>query len=484
MKRGALGALLAAFFGSVNAHGQSSDLFSRVQLAHSVIETIGARAPEILWPNFRPDTIAMLYVSEEGTLLANWPEGAPPGFSRTADPRFFWCAAATECARISYVQFPQFEGRAATTVGADQESPRIAAEAMHEAFHTFERISIRDGVLFGRAENAIYAPRYPAFDVLNEARFAIEAKLLQKAAYARSDAELRQSLLRWIGYRSARRARLPEDARKFEYMAELNEGLAQYVAAETWTWMGRNLTGDLQSGGAILSYRDAARLDSVMSMTSNSIRRRFYTTGRVIGLVLDRIAPDWKTRIANSDSTLESLVARSVGHFPAEVGRHVSAGEGSVDTAQYYDAAARAVASLRVERRAVFESAAGRPGVKMRLVFDRITPGRVPLCGFDPNRALPVDEQRVVLHQHRSSFCAGEEFAATLPQSAIVNYASSSVDFAVVDPVITVAGNATPHRNLGGRVERLSIVASDLTLNVARATARRSGNTVVITVLP
>ncbi len=60
------------------------------------------------------------------------------------------------------------------------------------------------------------------------------------------------------------------------------------------------------------SQRWSQEIDQIRRMASNSGDTRFYYSGLAQAALLDRLAPEWKTKIMNEDVFLEALLEDAV----------------------------------------------------------------------------------------------------------------------------------------------------------------------------
>jgi hypothetical protein len=71
---------------AVLAQSPPLDLVQRVAAAHATVLQMDRVFADSVWPDFRPDTIPVLYVAPSiGTLLAGWRGPLPPGFTPLGD---------------------------------------------------------------------------------------------------------------------------------------------------------------------------------------------------------------------------------------------------------------------------------------------------------------------------------------------------------------------------------------------------------------
>jgi hypothetical protein len=442
---------------ALQAQSLPQDTLDVLLESHRVLQRFGRdRGPDV-WPGYRPDTIPFLYVIPgRGTLLLNWPDTLPSGFAPVPDvPRAGWRAVSDRSAASTGVRL---SGRATAQVVVQSLAPEdVVGVSAHEAFHVFERASVREGRKFGRGENAFYVSQYPAFDTANEADFALEGRILKAAVETRSAPQARRLAQQFLAVRGARQRRLGAQLAEFESMAELNEGLAQYVQTRA-------------SAPALVS--ELALLDHITDNGNLSLRRRFYATGTALARLLDRlVGPAWKTGLVNDDLTLQDALARAAGGAGDEVVARREA-ERRFDRARLLALADSAVGALRARRQRQTDSLMARPGLKVEIV------GRVGSCGFDPQNMLQAGGG-VVLHTRWLHICDGArldgEFNTPVVESGDT---LTAVIGAATEVRVSVRG-APLALGDGGRVagaEEVRIESPGLTLRVARADLERAGS--------
>ena len=166
---------------------------------------------------------------------------------------------------------------------------------MHELFH---RIQDRLG---------LNAPSNGANAHLDELEgryyMQLEWRALARALEARTDAGRREAARDALAFR-AERYRIYPSAAAQEHGLELNEGLAEYTGVRLG-----NPTAELQTATALRDLSQHAN-------DATFVRSFAYATGPSYGLLLDRYAPGWRTRL------------EAAGGFDVMLGRalHVTSG--------------------------------------------------------------------------------------------------------------------------------------------------------------
>ena len=169
---------------------------------------------------------------------------------------------------------------------------------MHELFHR-----IQDRLALPKQRGGDNAH----LDELNGRYYMqLEWRALARALEARGNADRRGAAKDALLFR-AERYRLFPNASAEERALEQNEGLAEYTGVKLG-----NPTAELQTRMALRDLR--------LHVSDATIVRSFaYATGPAYGLLLDRWAPGWRTRLASGES-LDAMLARAL---------HVGAGGAS-----------------------------------------------------------------------------------------------------------------------------------------------------------
>jgi hypothetical protein len=286
------------------------DTVRRIATLHETVVTAGPTIGPRIWPGFRPDTIATLYVIPgRAKLFAQWRDTLPSGF--------FPLPGATNAAWTDTrtVSFPRGRPIAFLSIDSASSPGSVIGLALHEQFHAFQHAVAKRGHRFGAGENSMLVATYPAFDVANEAAFALEGQVLSQALHARTPAEARRLAREFLAVRDGRQARLDSTIVQFETGAELNEGLAQYAMLRGLRELARTDARRFGESATAEAAHESALLDSLLVVGPRSIRRRFYATGSAIARLLDWLAtPSWKSGLVERDATLQQMLADATGY--------------------------------------------------------------------------------------------------------------------------------------------------------------------------
>ena len=212
----------------------------------------------------------------------------------------------------------------------------LAATAIHEAFHVFQRKHHPD---WQANEGDLFL--YPVDDANLLALRRLESEALREALATASPSRAACLGRLTIDYRTKRFAAMDSAFSAYERGTELNEGLATYVELLA---LGRTTVD--------IPVDEFAPID---------VRLRSYTIGAGIAFLLDGIRPQWQHSLeAHDRQRLDEILAGAL------VGAAESPGEGcalpAARVAQIIEVARRdaeAVATSRVGRRKAFDSARG-----------------------------------------------------------------------------------------------------------------------------
>jgi len=435
----------------------------------ALIEAKGGVTGAQVWPGFAPDTIATLYVVPDvGKLFAHHRAEQPTGFRRYERRGWGWAGTETVSFAPGNIAFLTVDGGPAATLGL----------AFHEEFHEYEQARRREGISFGRRENALDVVTYPVYDVGNEADVALEGLLLHQAVEASTAADRLARVREFVAVRRARQARLPARFSAFEDDAELNEGLAQYALVRSLQLWQDDPAFPWRVGAERVIASELIHLDSLLETGQRSVRLRFYRTGAAMGLLLDALAGGrWKRRLMEEDIALDDLLAEVAGSGSARSVAELR----QVVAPDLEHRAAAAVRDLARRRSALRDSLRTRAGVRVTLTTDS---ARLNQCGFDPQNTL-VTSSGEVLHTRWLRLCQGEHVVAEFETPVVELGEGRRYEFVVPDTALVRgggrewrAGTAWPE----GVTPGLRLGAGGVTLDVGKTVVMRGGEGWVLTV--
>ena len=435
---------------------QLPDTARKVLELHALIEKHGPQVGPIIWPGFRPDTIPTLYViAHEGKVLVQWRHNWPAGFTPIRERQDAGIAGS------GMVSLPSGRFISFMSVDSSMSPGLVVGTSIHEAFHSLERSVMREGQTFGGWENAMLVGSYPVFDVENEAAFALEGKKLGQALGAGTPDAARRLAREFLALREARQRVLDSEFTEFEKLAEMNEGLAQYALIRGLREIARLEGGAWAEAARNEAALEAALLDSLLTLSQRSVRRRFYATGSAIALILDRLAGEtWKARLLEENLNLQETLAAVIG-YDGDTGPEIQ----SRDMARMRAAAERAVNQLRTVRVSQADSITRRPGIRITVDPTPLGRGVLQWCGFDPQNTLQTGDGRT-LHMRFLRVCAGNSVKGEFDQPVVQNDSTGIISLAVEAESLTLTAG-------GGRLVLVEGEASEVKDFVAEGTRMR-----------
>ena len=197
------------------------------------------------------------------------------------------------------------------------------AALLHESFHAYQATVAPERF---EAALAVYAhePQYWQADAGMHEDWDAEVALLVQAVEADSDQEAADLARQFLAQRARRREshQLAPELVMLERQIEWLEGTAMYI--EFSSWRAGAQSADYQPLASLDDDPDFHDYDGFQSHWSRQLAEmkrqatgdheiRFYFNGMAQGMLLDRLMPDWKTRVWEEDVWLERLLAEAVG---------------------------------------------------------------------------------------------------------------------------------------------------------------------------
>ena len=230
---------------------------------------------------------------------------------------------------------------------------------LHEGFHVYQYEQT------DKFADETIITRYPLLDPVNNALHEVEGAILLAAARSDDAAFQHEALRHFAAVRMTRHARLAPDVADYEMRNEYVEGLAKYIEYRFYK-DGHGLTAApemyLDEGFSGYGDRLAERMEEQHMFSerlftgdiavnndrfgAGNLRFKLYPMGALEGLLLDAVAPSWKSRIfepgvyqstllvdaaALSDADRERLVQEAklkYGYDKAYVRRQIYENEG------------------------------------------------------------------------------------------------------------------------------------------------------------
>ena len=289
----------------------------------AVVLALKAADGDTVWPGFAAAGIPLILYNARFEFLTGAPElpagweavggdkvgGRPYGRRAAQNPQAFASKAgeawAGNCPTLA----------AMNAQGPFRFGPDLhAVIVLHEMFHAFEAGQAPER--FKRAMDAYKSEsRYPFADKEFAAAWAEEGSLLARALRAAASAEARGLARKFLEVRRARRAvaGLEAGTLAFEREIEWLEGLAEYAEIRFYELAGRReiRKEEIRFGARLpfLLQGDFPRLESQLGAQKGDLR--FYLSGMAQARLLDRLAPDWKTKTPLAEVYLEDLLGRA-----------------------------------------------------------------------------------------------------------------------------------------------------------------------------
>lgn len=320
-----------------------------------------------LWPGFDPLIIPLAVFTGEHTYLFRHP--APPdGFTELEGVRPRAFVVDGRYPGVTANSSTEIGGTVTATLLADgmrarQDATVLAAVALHEAFHVYQRAhhptwSGNEGDLF----------LYPVDNARLLALRRLESAALREALESADDTGASCWTRLALEFRGERFQAMDSVFTSYERLNELNEGLAAYVQL-------------LAAGEDMIDV-------PVDGFHATDVRDRIYVTGPAFSLLLDRLRPGWQNALEADDGQYldEMLEVVLLADSP---GKEVRCAIEANQTAQIEQKAQRdaaAVIETRSTRREQFDAREGWRVVVQAAEEEPFWPQ-----GFDPLNVERVD---------------------------------------------------------------------------------------------
>lgn len=412
-----------------------------------------------LWPGFSPLETPLAIFTGDETVLFRHP--APPeGFSSAEDGGIRYSIFPGRFPGVVSNSTMEMGGRMVATLLADGPSASahpttLAAVALHEAFHVFQRAH-HPGWVANEGDVFLYPVDRSELVAL---RF-LETEGLARALRAPDLDEMRCWTREALDARQDRFAAMAPPFVAYERNSELNEGLAQYIQLRA-------------EGEKIPSLPEGG-------FPPEGVRSQSYAHGAALALLLDRMSPGWQGAMGpGAEPSLDELLAEAARSAPAAVRTTTpssppcsfTSGERAA-VAERADVAVALVMAERTRRREGFESLPG-----WRIVVEAAAGAPLGLRGFDPMNVFVLADG---LHHTRLLHLGNDAGEVRLIREggvqveAITEGAGSHPLFQGVRR-IAVAGLGTGDLRVSQGEEGVEIEGAGIHLRFAGATLHRSG---------
>jgi hypothetical protein len=285
------------------------------------------------------------------------------------------------------------------------------ALVVHEAFHVFQDHQAPDK---GAVEMLLLY--YPVLAIQNNVGFAQEGSALAEALRAGDAAALRRAAVRWLALRKDRRANLPQRAVEYEDGIEFKEGLAKYTEYRLFQVLEGRSPGPAMAWaqgfvgyGDLKPQRDALITAMVQNMTGAAnvnndpygtapLRMRLYYSGMAIGVMLDTLAPGWKSRIFSPDTALTSLAAEALKPSQAEMDQALKEAKAQPDYASLVESKTRLAQEGKARIEPMLKEIEAGPGVGLIVDYSKLSSPNLAMA-FSPFGITVVDSERTIFTQ-------------------------------------------------------------------------------------
>lgn len=403
-----------------------------------VVAEVDRLAVRDLWPGFDPRTVPVAIYDGTNTYLFRHP--SPPVEFRPLPDQ--------PGVRAFTGRYPGVVANTSSEIGGVKTAtvsdlrPNAAPLLVHEMFHVFQRThhpkwSANEADLF----------LYPITDAAVAASLRAEEEAL-KRALAGKGTRSRCWARAALAERQERFARITASSAAYERATELNEGLAAYVEHRA------AVTPD-------------ARLTPSKPFAPNELRKRAYTTGAVLGRLLDRFSPRWRSEL-DTQSLDELLAAALAKDRPCSF---IAA-----ERAVFERDATSAVAAIGSERAAHRASFLAAPGWTLEFV---VAAELLGMQGFDPLNVELVTPAEI-LHSRFVRFGNASGTVEVLGRAALSESAGAHPLFAGIRKLV-LTGFATEPR-VEEKDGAVTIGADGVKATFRNATVERTGSRIVVKV--
>jgi hypothetical protein len=217
---------------------------------------------------------------------------------------------------------PVFPYRIATHLLVDSADQYITL-ILHEAAHAYQGFSAPERLMAGEEANYELEDLYPWEDESLRKDWESELDLLVRALRAQTTEESCSLAREFLQIRNFRRqsAGLSTDLIQFERQREWVEGIGRYaeisvyrLAHEKAAYAPEKETVDdpVFYDYEKFDQRWTRELDQMKRMAQDESERRFYYSGMAQAVLLDRLDPDWKSKIFEPGIWLDGLLEEAV----------------------------------------------------------------------------------------------------------------------------------------------------------------------------
>lgn len=204
-----------------------------------------------------------------------------------------------------------------------RNSDSYVAAMLHEAFHAYQGMQAPERLAAAELATIRQQAAYPHTDEAFVVDWQAELDLLKAAVISEDEAETAVLARRFLAQRAARRAaaNLSPALVAYEQQREWLEGLALYnelnILRQAYIHDVYQPVAGMDADPEFDRYqkfeqRWQQETDQIARMAGNEGDGRFYYSGMAQAALLDRLLPDWKTRVFDEGIFLEDLLAAAV----------------------------------------------------------------------------------------------------------------------------------------------------------------------------
>jgi len=195
----------------------------------------------------------------------------------------------------------------------------------HEAFHAFQGTEVPQRLAEASRVGHLSSV-YPWNETANSEGWTEEMNLLMEAYKNESNDAARQLVAQFLDKRLKRRekANLTDSTIQYEQKREWLEGLALYAELTIGMKASKSLNykpvKEIETVSEFKNYKTFAnfynrQIEEVKRAANRPEENRFYTTGMLQAVMLDRLMPAWKNEAFNEDVYLEDLLKKAVANY-------------------------------------------------------------------------------------------------------------------------------------------------------------------------
>jgi len=301
---------------------------------------------EEIWPGFSDMVIPLLVYNEEWQFLIGHPHSPLPSWEEVGNDRFqgdayyrkpaadtqafavkvgdLWAGSLDGLESMNREMEKQvrdrFKDRGEVTpamLGMFRQTPaQHVAALLHEAFHAFQAMHFP--LRFEQAQAAYtFEKDYPFENEAFRNAWNEEGLLLANAYAQKDESEMKSLVRQFLELRDKRwtSANIPPELHAFERNLEWLEGMGKYAELR-FAEMAAGETLDKEKARGYRVAFNRARYDMrsrLPRLGEQSGDLRFYLSGAVQAMLLDRLRPKWKVECENTGASLEVLLAEAVG---------------------------------------------------------------------------------------------------------------------------------------------------------------------------